>query len=63
LAGRVPILHVLPCLTGQTVKRGCRVGCELELVLAVTPLALTVLHTQIEYLTVSPGDVLEFWLI
>lgn len=39
---------------------GCRVGWVLELMLAATPLALTVLHTQIEYLTVPPGEVVEF---
>ena len=39
---------------------GCRVGWVLELMLAFTPRDLTVLHTQIEYLTVPPGEVREF---
>jgi hypothetical protein len=35
----------------------------LVLMLARTRSALTVLHTQIEYLTVPPGEVLEFFTI
>ncbi len=45
------------------MKWGCRVGWELEDALAVTPLALTVLHTQTEYLITLPGEVEEFWPI
>ena len=33
------------------------------MVLAVTPRALTVLHTQMEYVMVPPGEVVEFWPI
>ena len=56
----MPIEHVVACAAGQRVNFGCRVGWVLEVTLALTRFALTVLHTQIEYLTVPPGDVVEF---
>lgn len=59
----MPIEQLVPCAVGQRVNLGCRIGCELDVVLALTPCALTVLHTQMEYVMVPPGDVVEFWPI
>lgn len=60
MAGSVPIEQVVPLAAGQRVNRGCRIDCELEVALAVTRCALTVLHTQMEYVTMPRGDVVEF---
>jgi hypothetical protein len=59
LAGRRPIEHVARRAAGHSVNRGGRIACALDAARAVTRVAATVLQTQIEYVTVPPGAVLE----
>lgn len=59
MAGSLPIEQVVLCATGQSVNRGGCIACALDAALAVTRFAVTVLQTQIEYVTLPPGAVFE----
>ena len=59
LAGSLLIEHLVPCADGQSVNRGNFIERALLDALTVTLLAGTVLQTQIAYVTVPPGLVLE----
>jgi hypothetical protein len=48
LAGRLPIEQVVLRAAGQSVNRGFRIACALDVALAVTLRARTVVQTQIE---------------
>jgi len=52
-------VHVVPCADGQSVNRGNFIERALLDALTVTLVARTVLQTQIAYVTVPPGLVLE----
>ncbi len=58
-AGSVPIVHVVPCAAGHSVYRGNFIERALLDAVTTTLVAGTVLQTQIEYVTVPPGFVLE----
>jgi hypothetical protein len=58
-AGNLPIEHVVLRAAGQRVNRGGSVTPAVDAALTFTLFARTVLQTQIEYLRVPPGVVLE----
>lgn len=60
-AGSVPIVHLVPCAAGHSVYRGNFIERALLDAVATTLVAGTVLQTQIEYVTVPPGFVLELY--
>lgn len=59
LAGSLPIVHLVPWAAGHSVNRGNVSDLALLDAPATTLVAGTVLQTQIEYVTMPPGRVLE----